>query len=130
MNIKGKEHHEKKFVQERRKYKRISKHFILTYFDKGNPSQKKEITQLKNISMGGICFVTSQRFDSGTQMGVELKTPYLADTTYLEGVVLESHEKVMDLIYETRLKFEFLNPQAEFLLAKLIEFFINEERKS
>ena len=89
-----------------------------------------EITQLKNISMGGMCFVTSARFEPGTQLGIELKTPYLADTTYLEGVVLESHEKVMDIIYETRLKFEFLNPQAEFLLAKIIEFFINEEKNS
>ena len=130
MPNKGKESQDKRSAQERRKYKRINKHFILTYFHKNNPSQKIEITQLKNISMGGMCFVTSQKFDSGTQLGVELKTPYLADTTYLEGVVLESHEKVMDLIYETRLKFELLNPQAEFLLAKLIEFFINEEKTS
>ena len=127
MTAKSKEP-DKKGDSERRRYKRINKHFILTYFDKSNPSRKQEITQLKNISMGGMCFVTSSRFESGTQMGIELKTPYLADTTYLEGVVLESHEKVLDIIYETRLKFEFLNPQAEFLLAKIIEFFINEEK--
>lgn len=113
---------------ERRRYKRIKKNFILTYYDKNTPHQKFEITQLKNISLGGICFVTTKKFEPGTAIGIELKTPYLADTTYLEGYVLESHEKVKNMIFETRLKFALLNPQAEFLLSKVIEFFMNGEK--
>ncbi len=77
-----------------------------------------------------MCFIASQKFDPRTKIGVELTTPYLAETTYLEGTVLESREKVKDMIYETRLKFECLDSQAEFLLAKLIEFFTNGEQTS
>ena len=121
----------KKGQEERRKYKRIKKNFLLTYYDKADPSKEYEITQLKNISMGGMCFITNQSFEPSIILAIKLRTPFLSDTTYIEGVVLESHEKVGELLYETRLQFQQLNPQAEFLLAKLIEFFIhNGERNS
>ena len=58
---------------------------------------------------------------------VEIRTPYIADITRLEGKVLESHEKLKDIIYETRLQFENLTPQNEILLNKLEEFFIKEK---
>ena len=116
--------------QDRRRSRRIRKHFILSYFEKEHPDCRHELTQLKNISHGGMCFITSQKFNLGIKLGIELKTPYVAETTYLEGVVLESHEKVRNMIYETRLKFEFLDPQGEFWVAKLIEFFVNGENGS
>src|SRR3989338_11056865 len=111
--------------QERRKYIRIKKSFLLSYFDKSEPNRKYEITQLKNISLGGMCFVTSHNFNASTELRIELKTPYLAETTHLEGVVLESHEKMKNRIYETRLEFRNLNTEAKILLEKLMEFFIN-----
>ena len=112
---------------ERRRYMRVAKNFILTYFDKVDPTTKFEVTQLKNISMGGACFVTTREFPKGTEIGIELKTPYITDTTYLEGVVHESHPKVKGMLYETRLEFGNLDTQAEFLMAKLIKFFTDED---
>jgi hypothetical protein len=50
-------------------------------------------------------------------------TPYLSGTTHLQGVVKESHEKMKDRIYETRLEFEPLGTEAKVLLEKLIELF-------
>jgi len=115
----------KKPGTERRKHERIRKSFILSYFQQASPEKKFEITQLKNISLGGMCFVTTRGFEPSTKLGIELKTPYLAGTTYLEGTVLESHEKMAKMIYETRLKFEPLDTEAKILLEKLIEFFVN-----
>ena len=60
---------------ERRRYKRVNKNFILTYFDKNHPEDRHEITQLKNISLGGLCFVTLHHFEPGTPLGIELKHP-------------------------------------------------------
>lgn len=117
-----------KTEKERRQNPRLERNFILSYFDKARPQTKFELTQLKNIGKGGMCFVTSQKFEPGTKMELELKTPYLAEATYLEGRVLESHEKVEGMLYETRLQFEFLDPKGEFLLAKLIEFFVKGEK--
>lgn len=109
--------------QERRKYARIKKNFIISYYYKQDPSIKYEVSQIKNISLGGSCFITANYCNPSTKIGIELKTPYLAGTVHLEGSVLESHEKIPHLVYETRLIFEPLTPQAEFVLNKIVEYF-------
>ena len=114
---------------ERRRHVRINKNFIMTYCQKSNPEKKIEITQLKNISLGGMCFITTCKFEPSTPLHIELKTPYITDTTLLEGVVLESHEKTKDMLYETRLKFVHINAEAQSLLTQLMEYFIHGERK-
>ena len=117
-------------LRERRKYLRIKKHFILSFYDKRDPAIKHEVSQLKNISLGGSCFITIHPYEPSTKLVVELKTPYLAGTIHLEGVVLESLEKVPDLIYETRLVFDSLSPQAEFVLNKIVNYFQEGNKKN
>ena len=112
---------------DRRRHRRIKKNFILSYFEKTNPQEKFELTQLKDIGKGGLRFITTRKFAPGTLLGIELKTPYISETTYLEGEVLDCIEKVKNMIYETRLQFTLLNTQAEFILNKLIEYFENKE---
>jgi hypothetical protein len=116
--------------RERREHRRFNKNFILKYFSMDNPKLKYEITQLKNISRGGICFVSSAPIEGNIRLGVELKTPYLSNTTYLEGVVLESSVKVEGILYETRLKFDKLTAASELILNQLIEFFQSGENTS
>lgn len=113
---------------ERRKYHRIQKNFILTYYDMAYPQHRFEASQLKNISMGGMCLITSKGFPPHTVLAIEMKTPFLLELTHLEGLVLESHEKIKDIIYETRLEFKNLSPEAEYLLTKLVEHFEKKER--
>ena len=104
---------------ERRKFKRIKKHFILSYCAKNNPTQRYDVTQLKNISRGGMCFLATVDYPLNTEIAIELKTPYLADVIYLEGSVLESHKKISNMIYETRLTFKELSPIACSVVDKL-----------
>lgn len=111
--------------KERRRYVRIEKHFIISYHDKNDPEVKHNVSQLKNISIGGMCFVTSTQYPAGTKMDIELKTPYIADTVYIEGTVLESHEKIRGIIYETRLVFDKLNSQATLVINKIVDIFLN-----
>ncbi|MGE0267328.1 MAG: PilZ domain-containing protein [Candidatus Omnitrophota bacterium] len=112
---------------EKRRYKRFKKNFLLRYFDVRTPENKTELTQLKNISQGGMCFITAQPFEIGIRMGVELNTPFITGTTILEGVVRGSNEKVKNMIYETRLEFDNLNTEATVVLDKLIAFFKNSD---
>jgi len=113
--------------KERRVHPRMKKNFVLTYFYKNNPQKRMETSQLKNISMGGICFVTSDEIKSNAELGVELRTPYLTDHTYVQGVVLESQQEMKDHLYLTRLEFKDLDEESKFLLSKLIEIFENEK---
>ncbi len=110
--------------KERRHYIRIEKHFIISYYDLNDPAVRHNISQLKNISLGGMCFITSQGYATATKMGIELKTPFLADTVHVEGTILESREKVPDMIYEIRLSFDALSGEAELVLKKVVETFL------
>lgn len=112
---------------EQRKYKRIHRHFVLTYFSLADPKQRHEASQLKNISLGGMCLITAKPYAPLTLLGIELKTPYLTELTHLEGKVLESHEKVKDIIYETRVEFTYISDQAKFILNKIIKHFEEKE---
>ncbi len=116
-------------MKERRKHPRIAKTFVISYFEKTTPEHKHEITQLKNISAGGMCFISSHPIANGTVLGLELKTPYVASVMHLEGVVLGSHEKAKNIIYEVRLAFQNLSEQSVVLLDKIMEVFMKEGRR-
>ena len=118
----------KEFKEERRRYKRVCKSFILSYYRLEDQHKKQEITQMKNIGMGGMCFIATEAIEPSTKLGIALKTPYIAETTHLEGFVLGDQEKVKGMLYETRIQFGMLNAEAEYLLGKLIEYFLDEER--
>ncbi len=116
-------------IEEKRKYKRVKKSFVLRYYVKNDKKSKHEITQLKNISQGGMCFVTTEAHPPDTKIKIELKTPYLSDLTLLDGTILGSHENVKNLIYETRVEFEFLDQDSAFIMDKLKEIFITGDNK-
>lgn len=114
---------------ERRRYSRISKHFVLTYYNRLAPEEKFAASQLKNIGLGGMCLITAKPFDPQTRLAIELKTPFLTELIHLEGVVLESKEKIKNIIYETRMEFLDLSEEAKFVLNKIIEHYEREESR-
>ncbi len=118
---------EKKVESERRQYIRVKKNFILSYHEKDNPLAKNDISQLKNISLGGMCFVTAEPFSQSTKLAIELKTPFLAGMTRLDATVLESHERAKDILYETRVSFDGLSAQSRMVLEKVVEYFKGQQ---
>ena len=104
---------------ERRKHVRVDRSFILTYIDKRAPNVKNEITQLRNISRGGICFVATRAFEPAMELIIEMRTPFTTGSISLEGIVLESRERIKGMIYDVRLQFRNLPPQAEDILEKI-----------
>ncbi len=80
-----------------------------------------DATQIKDLSVGGMCFITSHQYVAGTAMVIELKTPYSTETIPLEGKVIACHEKFANKFYQTHIEFEEINSQAEWALKKIIE---------
>jgi hypothetical protein len=105
--------------QDRRKYVRIYRNFVLSYYEKDKKDIKYDISQVNNISKGGINFIAVRPFDAGTLLGIELQTPFIKDSAYLEGKVLESKEKIANLIYEIRLEFVELSAESLNVLDKI-----------
>lgn len=112
---------------ERRKYVRISKNFIFDYFDLAKPSEKFPASQIKNISRGGLCIVTERPFPHGSLLGIEIKTPFFSGLSCFQGKVLESHERIHGIVYETRIQFQNLTPDMEEVLKEAINFFERNE---
>ena len=106
----------------RRKNVRIYRSFILTYYPVSNPTIQRDVSQINNISQGGMNFSATTSLKIGEQVAVELKTPFLAQKVHLQGKVLECREKISNMIYEIRLEFNSLSEQAKEILLKVQEY--------
>jgi len=114
---------------ERRKFVRIRKNYILRFSSKDNPSVKTSISQIENISKGGICFSSTISFDTGDVLAIELKTPFLADTIYLEGKVVAVKEKIKGMIYDVRFQFENISPLSADVLDRIEKYNMSGENQ-
>ncbi len=108
--------------KERRQFIRIKKNYIIRFCEKNNPSLKFDVSQVENISKGGLCFTSTVSFQEGADIAIELRTPYVADTIYLEGHILNSRETVKGLVYANRLKFHDITPESADVLEKIEKY--------
>lgn len=104
---------------ERRRYLRIYRNFIMSYHEKGKSVIKHNVSQVNNVSKGGLSFSSTHPLKQGIVVMVDLKTPFIADSIRLEGVVLGCIEKIPEMIYEIRLQFQEITEQASTALEKI-----------
>ena len=83
-----------KINKEQRKHVRIYRNFILSYYPVSDPSKHKDVSQINNISQGGLNFSSITAFDKGSVLVIDLKTPFTKDKVELEGIVIEHKEKI------------------------------------
>lgn len=113
--------------EDRRQHPRIKKNYIIRFYEKNNPSVKYDVSQIENISQGGMCFSSTMHLNEGSLVAVELRTPFLSDTVYLEGTILQSRDKVPGLIYENRIRFQEVSPTAIDVLTKIEQYNSNKK---
>ena len=107
---------------ERRKHLRIYRNFIMSYHEKGKSMIKHNVSQVNNVSKGGLGFASTHPLKQGAVVTIDLKAPFIADPIRLEGVVLECKEKIPELIYEVRLQFQEISQQASAALEKIEDY--------
>ena len=115
-------------IHNRRKHVRVYRNFILSYHLKGSNEDKREMSQVNNISRGGINFSSTHVLNVGDQLVIELKTPFLSDKIDLHGIVLESRPKIANLIYAVRVQFQELTDAAKDVLAKIEQYSTAQEQ--
>ena len=74
---------------------------------------------MNNVSKGGLGFLSTHPLEQGVVVTINLKAPFIADPLHLDGVVLECKEKIPELIYEIRLRFQEISQQALIALEKI-----------
>ena len=110
---------------ERRKSPRITGRFIVSYRIL-KEEDAADISQTKNIGLGGMLLTTNKQFSLGTNLALEIRLPFDPNPIMLIAKVLESREITKDLIYDTRLQFLAVDERHRKVISQTIEYYLKK----
>ena len=108
---------------ERRKHPRISGRFIVSYRVLQQPDNV-DITQTKNLSLGGMLLTTNRKFEPGTSLALEIRLPFDPNPIMLIAKVIDSKEITHDLIYDTRLSFVSIDQKHQKVINETVSYYL------
>ena len=112
---------------EKRRNPRADGRFIVSYRVMEN-SSNNDITQTKNLSLGGMLLTTNCLFAPGTNLALEIRLPFDPNSIMLIGKVLESKEISKDLIYDTRLVFLAIDERHRKSIGETVGYYIKNKK--
>ena len=112
---------------ERRKHPRVSGRFIVSYRILKD-GEYDDLSQTKNISLGGMLLTTNRQFPPGTVLALEIRLPFDPDPIRVTGKVLESHEVTRNLIYDTRLEFFHMNDRYKKAIHATVDYYLRKDK--
>lgn len=110
---------------ERRKYPRVTGRFIVSYRIL-HDIDSVDISQTKNISLGGMLLTTNKQFEDGTNLALEIRLPFDPNPIMLIGKVLESKEISRNLIYDTRLMFLAVDEKHRRIISETVNYYLKK----
>lgn len=110
---------------EKRRYPRISGRFIVSYRIV-EEQDNVDISQTKNLSLGGMLLTTNRQFAPGTSLALEIRLPFDPNPIMLIGKVVESREVTKNLIYDTRLEFLAIDEKHRKLISQTVNYYIKK----
>jgi len=110
---------------ERRRHPRVNARFIVSYriLDE---IDNLDISQTKNLSLGGMLLTTNRKFGIGTNLALEIRLPFDPNPIMIIAKVLESREISKDLIYDTRLIFSAIDERHRKAIKETIDYYIKK----
>ncbi len=110
---------------EKRKNPRATGRFIVSYRILEN-YKNTDITQTKNLSLGGMLLTTNCQFQLGTTLALEIRLPFDANPINVIGKVLESKEITKDIIYDTRLAFLAIDEKHHKIINETVGYYLKK----
>jgi len=111
---------------ERRKHPRVNARFIVSYRiyeEKDN----LDISQTKNIGLGGMLLTTNRDFAAGTILAITLRIPFDPEPINLLAKVIESKEIAKNTIYDTHLSFLSIDEKHKKSLQETVDYHIKKK---
>ncbi len=110
---------------EKRKHPRVVGRFVVSYrvFEEVD---KVDITQTKNISLGGMMLTTNRLFEPGTKLVLEIRLPFDPSPIMIISKVVESREVTKDLIYDTRLEFLAIDEKHRNIINQTVDYYLKK----
>lgn len=112
--------------QERRKHSRISGKFVVSYRVKSE-IDNYDISQTRNLSLGGILLTTNRNFPPGTLLSIDIRLPFFVDAIKITGRVEECKEIVKDLIYDTRVVFVEVDSKFKDIINDTVGYYLKSQ---
>jgi hypothetical protein len=113
--------------EERRKVPRVRGRFIVSYRIM-DEVDNIDISQTKNICLGGMLLTTNRVFEKGTPLAVEIRLPFEKSPIMLIGRVIDSQEITKDLIYDTRLEFIAVDENHRGIINKTVDYYTGKKQ--
>ena len=111
---------------DKRKHPRVMAHFIVSYriLDEND---LRDITQTKNISLGGMLLTTNRQFNAGTNLALEIRLPFDPNPIILVGKVIESKQITKNLIYDTRISFLAIDEKHRAVIGETVSCYLRKD---
>ena len=110
---------------EKRKYPRANGRFIVSY--RVIPSNSNnDISQTKNLSLGGMLLTTNCQFPIGTKLALEIRLPFDPDPIMIIANVLQSIEISKGVIYDTRLGFLAVDEKHRNVINETVSYYLKK----
>ena len=110
---------------EKRKYPRVSGRFIVSYRVIEHAGDI-DLTQTKNISLGGMLLTTNCQFPTGTNLALEIRLPFDPSPMMIIAKVLESKEITKNIIYDTRLEFLAVDEKHRKVIGETVNYYLKK----
>jgi hypothetical protein len=110
---------------EKRKYPRANGRFIVSYRVIPNNSNA-DVSQTKNLSLGGMLLTTNCQFSAGTNLALEIRLPFDPDPIMTIAKVLESKEITKGMIYDTRLAFLAIDEKHRKVIGETVGYYLKK----
>lgn len=113
---------------EKRKHPRISGRFIVSYRILED-DERIDVSQTKNLSLGGILITTNKKFEPGTNLALEIRLPFDPNPIVLVAKVIDSAEITKNLIYDTRLEFISIDEKHKDIVDQTVNYYLKRTKK-
>ena len=110
---------------ERRKHRRADGRFIVSYRVIPN-NNNSDISQTKNLSLGGMLLTTNCQFPAGTNLALEIRLPFDPNPIMIIAKVLESIEITKNIIYDTRLIFMAIDEKHRAIIGETVNYYLKK----
>ena len=113
---------------ERRNNPRVVGRFIVSYRIM-NEIDNIELSQTKDIAMGGMLLTTNRSFLPGVSLALEIRLPFDAHPIMIVGRVVESREIIKDMIYDTHIEFMSVDERHRKVISETVSYYLEKDKE-
>jgi hypothetical protein len=89
-------------------------------------SDNVDVSQSKNLSLGGMLLTTARKLEPGTNLTLEIRLPFERYPIMLVGKVLDSCEITKNLIYDTRIQFLSVDEKHKNVIGQTVDYYLKK----